>query len=113
MIQKVNFSQERLNNSHRVLSELVKKGVVVRFKHDWNKGMDYMKCKKFKIFFDSFQSIQADADLNRRFKRSNPIYDQYELEEIVAKTFHILKMFNEDDYMEIFEMYIQYIQHYL
>lgn len=109
MIQKVNFSQDRVTSNHRVLSELVKKGVVVRYRHDWNKGLDYMQCNKFNIYYESFKSLQADMDLSRRFKRSNPVYNRYELEEVFTKAFYIIKMFNEDTYLNIFELYIDYV----
>tara|TARA_R110002049_G_scaffold230196_1_gene402332 strand:+ start:501 stop:1493 length:993 start_codon:yes stop_codon:yes gene_type:complete len=110
LIERIDLSKTQ--NPHRVLGELVKQ-IRVIYKRDWSKDMDYMTCTKFKIFYDSFESINADSDLlNNPYNRYDGTHDDDSLEDIMSKTFHIIKMFNPENYIDIFKYYANHINEF-
>lgn len=110
LLQGIDYSN--IKNNHKVLEALTLKGVSMRYRHEWNKGMPYMVCNKFNIYYESFDTINADKNLLRKFSgRDNRFYNSDELEGIVENTFHILKMWN-DDYLNLFNTYLRYIDNY-
>ena len=106
----MNFFKKEKN--HRVLWQIAKK-INFAYKEDFGDATEYMSCKNFNIYYDSFTHLSAETDLLTTIP-NNPtsFYNDDTLELQITKAFHILKALNPDNYMVVFKMYIKQISRY-
>ena len=113
LIKKVNFY--RKDNNHRVLWQVGKKAnFSYAYKADYKlENTEYMSCKNFNIYYDSFVHLSAETNLLNTIP-NNPTsyYNNDTLELQLTKAFHILKTLNPSNYLMIFKIYIKNISRY-
>lgn len=113
LIKKMNYY--RRDNDHRVLWQVGKKAnFSYAYKADYrSENSEYMSCKNFNIYYDSFIHLSAETNLLTTIP-NNPTshYNNDTLEPQLTKAFHILKALNPSNYMMIFKIYIKNINRY-
>ena len=113
LIKKLNFY--RKDKNHRVLWQIGKKAnFSYAYKADYRSvNSEYMSCKNFNIYYESFTHLSAETDLLNTIP-NNPTsyYNNDTLELQLTKAFHILKVLNPSNYIMIFKIYIKNISRY-